>query len=177
MNTLPKPVGPGKSWSLGELANLTREGFKGRNFENGKRSFSSARCIVCHRFNGEGGATGPDLSQVAGRFSAKDLSESIVDPNKVVSDQYRASVVETHSGKLITGKIVSETSGNLLVLTDPEDSTKVVDLKKSDVADVKLSPVSLMPAKLIDSLNQEEVLDLLAYMLSKGDSKSPYFSK
>jgi hypothetical protein len=85
--------------------------------------------------------------------------------------------VETHSGKLITGKIVSETSGNLLVLTDPEDSTKVVDLKKSDVADVKLSPVSLMPAKLIDSLNQEEVLDLLAYMLSKGDSKSPYFSK
>jgi len=177
MNTLPKPVGPGKSWSLGELATLTREGFKGRNFENGKRSFSSARCIVCHRFNGEGGATGPDLSQVAGRFSAKDLSESIVDPNKVVSDQYRASVVETHSGKLITGKIVSETPGNLLVLTDPEDSTKVVNLKKSDVAEVKPSPVSMMPAKLIDSLNQEEVLDLLAYMLSKGDSKSPYFSK
>jgi len=45
------------------------------------------------------------------------------------------------------------------------------------VAEVKPSPVSMMPAKLIDSLNQEEVLDLLAYMLSKGDSKSPYFSK
>lgn len=177
ITTLPKPVGPGKQWSVDELANLTRNGFKGRDFENGKRSFSSARCIVCHRFNGEGGATGPDLSQVAGRFSPKDLSESIVDPNKVVSDQYRASVVETHSGKLITGKIVSETSKNLIILTDPEDSTKVVEIKKTDIAEVKASPVSLMPAKLIDSLNQEEVLDLLAYMLSKGNSKSPYFSK
>lgn len=177
IKTLPKPSGPGKTWSLGELTTLTREGFKGRNFENGKKSFASARCIVCHRFNGEGGATGPDLSQVAGRFSAKDLSESIVDPNKVVSDQYRASVVETNSGKLITGKIVSETPSALVILTDPEDSTKVVEIKKSDLAEIKASPVSLMPAKLIDSLNQDEVLDLLAYMLSKGDSKSPYFQK
>lgn len=177
INTLPKPIGPGKAWSLDELATLTRDGLKGRNFENGKKSFSSARCIVCHRFHGEGGATGPDLSQVAGRFSPKDLSESIVDPNKVVSDQYRASVVETNSGKLITGKIVSEAANSLVILTDPEDSTKVVEIKKSDLAEVKASTVSLMPAKLIDSLNQNEVLDLLAYMLSRGDPKSPYFSK
>ena len=175
--TLPKPVGPGKPWSLGELEALTKKGFQGRSFENGKKSFSSARCIVCHRFNGEGGATGPDLSQVAGRFGAKDLSESIIDPNKVVSDQYRASVIETHSGKLITGKIVSETATGIVILTDPEDSTKVQEIKKTDLAEIKSSPVSLMPAKLIDSLNQDEVLDLLAYMLSKGDSKSSYFSK
>jgi hypothetical protein len=34
-----------------------------------------------------------------------------------------------------------------------------------------------MPAKLIDTLNQNEVLDMLAYMLSKGNSGSPYFAK
>ena len=159
------------------METLTKGGFKGRNFANGKKAFASARCIVCHRFNGEGGATGPDLTQVSGRFSAKDLSESIVDPNKVISDQYRAVIVETKSGKLISGKIVSENPNSLLVLTDPEDSTKVIDIKKSDVEMVKPSPISLMPAKLIDSLNKNEVFDLLAYMLSKGDPNSAYFSK
>ena len=177
LKSLPKPEGPGMEWKLNDLETLAKGGFKGRNFANGKKAFASARCIVCHRFNGEGGATGPDLTQVAGRFSAKDLSESIVDPNKVISDQYRAVIVETKSGKLISGKIVSENPNSLLVLTDPEDSTKVIDIKKSDVEMVKPSPISLMPAKLIDSLNKNEVFDLLAYMLSKGDPNSTYFSK
>ena len=177
ITTLPKAAGPGKSWTVEELASLTKNGFSGRNFENGKKSFAAARCVVCHRFNGEGGATGPDLSQVSGRFSAKDLCEAIIDPNKVISDQYKASIIETNSGKILTGKVVSETTTALVLVTDPEDSTKVVEIRKSDVESIKPSPVSLMPAKLVDGLNQSEVLDLLAYMLSKGDAGSPYFRK
>ncbi len=177
LSALPKPAGPGKAWALDDLAALTKEGFRARNFENGKKSFASARCVVCHRFNGEGGATGPDLSQVSGRFSAKDLCESIVEPNKVISDQYKASIIETNSGKVLTGKVVSETATQLVLVTDPEDSTKVVEVQKTDIESIKPSPVSLMPAKLIDGLNQNEVLDLLAYMLSKGDPASPFFKK
>jgi putative heme-binding domain-containing protein len=177
LSALPKPVGPGKAWALDELAALTKDGFRERNFENGKKSFASARCVVCHRFNGEGGATGPDLSQVSGRFSAKDLCESIVEPNKVISDQYKASIIETNSGKVLTGKVVSETATQLVLVTDPEDSTKVVEVQKTEIESIKPSPVSLMPAKLIDGLNQNEVLDLLAYMLSKGDPASPFFKK
>jgi putative heme-binding domain-containing protein len=177
LTTLPKPAGPGKPWALEELATLTKDGFRGRNFENGKKSFASARCVVCHRFNGEGGATGPDLTQVSGRFSAKDLCESMVEPNKVISDQYKASIIETNSGKLLTGKVASETATTVVLVTDPEDSTKVVEIKKNEIESIKPSPVSLMPAKLIDGLNQNEVLDLLAYMLSKGDPGSPFFKK
>ena len=177
ITALPKPAGPGKAWTVEELADLTKGGFSGRNFENGKKSFAAARCVVCHRFNGEGGATGPDLSQVSGRFSAKDLCESIIEPNKVISDQYKASIIETNSGKVLTGKVVSETATALVLVTDPEDSTKVMEIRKSDVESIKPSPVSLMPAKLVDGLNQNEVLDLLAYMLSKGDPASPFYRK
>jgi len=177
ITALPKPAGPGKAWTVEELADLTKGGFSGRNFENGKKSFAAARCVVCHRFNGEGGATGPDLSQVSGRFSAKDLCESIIEPNKVISDQYKASIIETNSGKVLTGKVVSETATALVLVTDPEDSTKVMESRKSDVESIKPSPVSLMPAKLVDGLNQNEVLDLLAYMLSKGDPASPFYRK
>jgi hypothetical protein len=34
---------------------------------------------------------------------------------------------------------------------------------------------SLMPAKLLNELNQNEVLDLLAYMLSRGNPQSNMF--
>jgi putative heme-binding domain-containing protein len=175
---LPKPQGPGRDYTLAELVKLGESKLtSGRDFKNGQRSYAAARCIVCHRFNGDGGATGPDLTQTAGRFSLKDLSEAIVEPSKVISDQYKASVVSTKSGKVYTGRIVSETKDTLVLVIDPEDSTKVVELKKSDVEETVPSPVSLMPQDLLKQLNENEVLDLLAYLLSRGDPKHPMFRK
>ncbi len=64
---LPKPVGPGREWTTADLIALETKLKNGRNFKNGERAYAAARCVVCHRFGGDGGATGPDLSQVAGR--------------------------------------------------------------------------------------------------------------
>ncbi|MFO0003365.1 MAG: hypothetical protein ACK559_19775, partial [bacterium] len=41
--------------------------------------FAAARCIVCHRYGDDGGATGPDLTQAGGRFQLPDLVEAIVE--------------------------------------------------------------------------------------------------
>ena len=87
---LPKPTGPGGVYTVDGLLALWSAHGKGRNFENGKRAFSAARCVVCHRFGDEGGSTGPDLTQLAGQYKVRDLAESLVEPSKVVSDQYRA---------------------------------------------------------------------------------------
>lgn len=174
---LPKATGPGREYKLAELVQLADGKMVKRDFKNGQKMYAASRCVVCHRYNGDGGATGPDLSQVAGRFSLKDLCESIVEPNKVISDQYKASIIETKSGKFITGKVVSENAESLIVVTDPEDSSKVQDLKKKDVESVKVSPVSLMPQDLLKTLNENEVLDLLAYLLSRGDPSHTMFKK
>jgi putative heme-binding domain-containing protein len=174
---LPKPTGPGRDWTTADLVALESKLGRGRNFKNGQRAFAAARCVVCHRVGGEGGATGPDLSQVAGRFGLKDLAEALVEPGKVVSDQYRASVVRTLDEKSFVGKIVNDANGVYTIVVDPEDSTKVVEVKKADVESVKPSAVSLMPDRLLNSLNETEVLDLLAYMLSRGDPNHPMFNK
>ena len=174
---LPKATGPGRDYKLEEIVQLADGKMVKRDFKNGQKMYAASRCVVCHRYNGDGGATGPDLSQVAGRFSLKDLCESIVEPNKVISDQYKASIIETKSGKFITGKVVSENAESLIVVTDPEDSSKVQDLKKKDVESVKVSPVSLMPQDLLKTLNENEVLDLLAYLLSRGDPSHTMFKK
>jgi putative heme-binding domain-containing protein len=172
---LPKPEGPGREWTLAELVKLTEQGLADRNYEHGQRTFAASRCVVCHRFGGEGGATGPDLTNVAGRFSYKDLAEAIVDPSKVVSDQYRASVVQTADGKSYTGRLTSEDDKKIVLLIDPEDATKIVEIPKSDIDVLAPSPTSLMPADLLKVLNREEVLDLLAYLMSRGNPNEAMF--
>lgn len=172
---IPKPKGPGKNWTLEEVIRLANTKLQNRNFSNGRRMFAATRCVVCHRFAGQGGATGPDLTQLAGRFNVKALSEAIIDPSKVVSDQYRGSIVVTEKGKTYTGRIVNKTKKELTILIDPEDSTKVVTIPLSEVDEEMPSRVSLMPKDLLKPLNENEVLDLMAYLLSRGNPNDPMF--
>jgi putative heme-binding domain-containing protein len=179
---LPKPEGPGRAWSVDEVLALAArpdaEGLaKGRDFEHGKRTFAAARCIVCHRYGEEGGATGPDLTQVAGRFQLKDLVEAIVHPSKVVSDQYKASIVQTDDGKVVSGRIVNESPEAITIVTDPEDATKFVTLARADIEEILPATESLMPKGLLDQLNDREVLDLLAYALSRDRPQDARFKK
>jgi putative heme-binding domain-containing protein len=173
---LPKPLGPGRAWTISELLGKTN-GLSGRNFEKGKRAYYASRCISCHRFDGEGGATGPDLTNVAGRFSYKDLLESVIEPSKVVSDQYKASIIETKKGKIVTGRIANNGKEEVTVLVDAVDISKIITIKKSDIEEITPSPISLMPQKLFNGLNEEEVLNLLGYLMSRGNPNDPVFSE
>ena len=176
---LPQPVGPGRKWSVEEVLAAAEKGMSGasRDFEQGRRAFAAARCIVCHRFGADGGATGPDLTQAGGRFQLKDLVEAIVEPSRIVSDQYKASIVQTAAGKVHTGRIVAEDTAAVTVVTDPEDATRFVRVPRSEIEEITASPTSLMPAGLLDQLNEQEVLDLLAYTLSRGNPKDPRFTR
>lgn len=171
----PQPQGPGQDWTVESVMAEAGQSLRGRNFENGRRAYAAASCVLCHRFAGEGGATGPDLTQAAGRFGIKDLTEALIEPSKVISDQYRAMVLETADGGSVTGRMISENETGYVMLVDPQDSSRIVEVAKEDVVNVQPSPTSLMPADLLDSLNQDEVLDLLAYVLSRGDQNSPAF--
>jgi putative heme-binding domain-containing protein len=176
---LPKPEGPGRKWTVAEVLARAEAGLQpgARDFEHGKRAFAAARCIVCHRFAGDGGSTGPDLTQAGGRFQVKDMVEAILEPSRVVSDQYRASVVQTADGKVVTGRIVAESPERITVVTDPEDATKIVEIPRSAIEEITPSTTSLMPAGLMDQLNESEVLDLVAYVLSRDKKKDPRFRK
>ena len=56
---LPLPLGPGQEYTVDALVALSSAQPAGRNFVAGKRAFAAARCVVCHRFESDGGATGP----------------------------------------------------------------------------------------------------------------------
>jgi putative heme-binding domain-containing protein len=174
---LPTPQGPGRAWTSEAVIAAAKEGLDPgtRDFAAGKRAFAAARCIVCHRFGADGGATGPDLTQAAGRFKIEDLVDAIVHPSRVVSDQYKGSIVQTDDGRVITGRIVSESPDSIIVVTDPEDATRFVELRRSAIEEIRSATESLMPKGLLDPLNESEVLDLLAYTLSRDSAKAPFY--
>ena len=75
------------------------------------------------------------------------------------------------------GRIVDDSNNKVVIVTDPEDSTKTVQLAKDEIEEEHPSPVSLMPGGLLKPLNQDEVLDLLAYLLSRGNAQDAMFRK
>jgi len=179
---LPAPEGPGRTWSVADvLAAAAKPGTEGlsigRDFEHGKKMFSAARCIICHRYGDDGGATGPDLTQAGGRFQLSDLVEAIIEPGKVVSDQYKASVVQTADGRVVTGRIVVESPESITIVTDPEDATKFTAISRSEIDEIVPATESLMPSGLLDQLNEREVLDLVAYVISRDRPRDVRFKK
>ncbi len=174
---LPKPRGPGRAYTAEEVVALASQRLTGRNFRNGQQMFAAARCVVCHRYGGDGGATGPDLTQLAGRFTLKDLTDSIVEPSKVISDQYKATVIRIDDGQVVTGRIVSESPDDITLVVDPENAAKVQVIAKANIEAQSPSAVSLMPKDLLNGLNENEVLDLLAYLLSRGNPRDPMFRR
>jgi putative heme-binding domain-containing protein len=167
-----------KAWKVDDLAPALENGLKGgRDYDSGRKLFAAAKCFACHRFDNEGGSNGPDLTAVAGRFGPRDLLESVIDPNKEISDQYGAVEVRTLSGKLVVGRIVNLNNNSIQINTNMLDPGNTTSVDRNDVESMKASKISMMPAGLLDTLKEDEVLDLMAYMLSRGDRKHAMFKK
>ena len=89
---LPRPVGPGRAWTIDEVLALTEKGMKGRSYENGAKMFKAVLCASCHQFGTEGrGGIGPDVTGAGNRYTMTDLMENIREPSRVVSDQYETT--------------------------------------------------------------------------------------
>jgi putative heme-binding domain-containing protein len=168
-----KPV---KEWNLAELVPIVERGLdKRHNLERGRRLYGTVACAACHRVGREGGGVGPDLTAVAGRFGVRDLLEAIVEPSKVISDQYAAISIATTEGRVVTGRVGNVFGDSLSVIEDMFDPGRTTNVRRADIAEMKPSEVSLMPAGLLNSLTEEEIQDLVAFLLARGDSRAEPF--
>ena len=123
----------------------------------------------------DGGSTGPDLTIVSGRYSARDLLEKVCDPNKAISDQYAAMIFTLTDGRVVTGRIVNYHGDNMMVLTNMLDPNGLVNVNKNRLESIVQSKVSMMPTGLLDTFTEDEILDLVAYLLSRGDRSHKWF--
>ncbi|HRG08760.1 MAG TPA: c-type cytochrome, partial [Cyclobacteriaceae bacterium] len=164
----PQPKGPGRRRTLEESLALVEQ-LSQRDFENGKNMYAATLCSSCHSMRGEGGAVGPDLTQVGTRFSAKDILEHTLDPNKEISDQYAATVFTMKDGSSIVGRLINEEDGKYFVSQNPFMPQALREVSKADVVSTKRSTVSLMLPGLLGRLNDDEIKDIVAYLVAGGN--------
>ena len=166
-----------KEWKMDEAAALLAGGLKGRDFDRGRSLFGATQCFACHRFTNEGGSVGPDLTGLSGRFSARDILESVLEPSKVISDQYTGVQIVTTEGKVVTGRIVNLAGDIVQVNTHMADPNAIESIDRKSIEEMGPSKTSMMPTGLLNTLKDEELLDLMAYLLSRGDRGNAMFAK
>lgn len=164
-----------KNWTVNDLKPSLAQKMKHRNFDQGRKMFGAASCFSCHRFNGEGGIVGPDLSGAAGRYSPQDLLESIIEPSKEISDQYSASLFTKNDGTVISGRIANLSGDTIRIITDMFNPGEMTVVKRSDIKSMEPAPTSMMPPGLVNMLKEDEILDLMAYLLSRGNPDHAMF--
>lgn len=178
LTELPDPIGPGKNYTMRDINTLYNEhkgAYKGA-VADGERAYKAAMCITCHRMKAEGGATGPDLSQIHTKFGSYDLTFSMVSPNDEISDQYANTIFYAKNGKKLVGRLLSDKGDSLSIMPNAFNPTYIVKLAKIDIERQEPSPVSPMPPGLLNRLNEKEISDLYAYLLSGGDEKHAIYS-
>jgi putative heme-binding domain-containing protein len=178
---LLKFIRPRTEWKFEELAGALPElAGGGRSFAHGKQLFSVASCVSCHKFGGQGQDFGPDLSKLDPKVfqTPADLLKHVLDPSLRIEDKYRTYTFNLASGATVTGMVLEKTpTGDYKVIENPLTKADTKLVKKDDLdGDPKPSLTSMMPKGLLDKFTKDEVLDILAYVLSNADPKSRYFA-
>ncbi len=167
---LPQPDGPGRNWNRKEIERLMQDELeKPRNWEQGRKMYAAALCQACHSLRGIGGAIGPDLTQIGTRFSRWDILEAIDSPSDAISDQYASTLLTMTDGKTIVGRIVGENEEVVILNQNPYAPDQQIRAAKAEIAHREMSSVSIMPPRLLNRLNGQEVMDMMAYLLSGGN--------
>jgi putative heme-binding domain-containing protein len=103
--------------------------------------------------------------------------ESILDPSKEISDQYQAVEIRTQDERIIIGRIVNLNNDNVSVNTDMFNPGSTTNVDRRNIASMKPSNISMMPSGALDTFKEDEILDLMAYLLSRGDRNHAMFRK
>ena len=158
-----------KMWAMDDFKGAFDSPLKGRNFNRGKEMFTAAGCISCHNVQGQGAHVGADLSKVAEEYPGAELLRQVIDPSAKIKDEFRVVAVFLKNDERYKGMIVKREGDTIELAENLQEPTKTVSIKKSDISRMMPSDVSPMPTGLLVTLTREEILDLLAYLVSRGD--------
>ncbi len=166
---------PRTEWKYDDLAAAVGDMKQGRSYTHGKQMFQVANCMACHVMEGVGQQYGPDLTQFDTKWTARDIWKEMIDPSTRINDKHQSYVIGLASGQTLTGLIVEETVDAVKIVENPIAGTAARVLKKDDIESRQRSPTSLMPKGLLDKLSHDDVLDLVAYVYSRGNKDHAIF--
>ncbi|MCH8830947.1 MAG: c-type cytochrome, partial [Planctomycetes bacterium] len=124
---------------------------------------TTGNCAKCHQVNGLGKQVGPDLSEIGKKLSRRAMYDSILFPSAGISHNYETYIVALESGNTVNGIVVSRTAKSISL----KGADAIVrTFKTSDVEFIRKQNVSLMPADLQKTMTADELVDVVAYMMT-----------
>lgn len=169
--TEPKdPLGNTRSfvqnWKMNDFAKSDMDQqLRGRNPLIGEKLFKDATCLGCHKMKGQGGAVGPELTDVLKRWKGDryGILREILEPSYKIDPKYAVKVVIDTDGRTTSGIVVEETKDSISILSNPEVPEPKV-ISKDDIEEIVPSNVSMMPKALLDKFTQDEIFEILNYI-------------
>ena len=127
----------------------------------GKALFTGkGQCADCHRVNGVGPYTSPDLTSIGAKRSAASLQRSLIDPATALLPINRPVRLVTRTEETVSGRRLNEDTYTVQLV----DSNN--QLRSFIKADLVSYEISMQPSKAPTQLNSEEVADVVGYLLT-----------
>jgi putative membrane-bound dehydrogenase-like protein len=124
------------------------------------REIFRTNCAACHKILDIGTLVGPDISDTLSK-APEQLLVDILDPSRVIDNNYVNYVVKTKSGAVLSGFIASQTASSLTLRRGQGQEDIVL---RQDIDEMKSSGVSLMPDGLEKNVSVEGMADLIAFL-------------
>ncbi len=135
------------------------ERMKGNSIKG--KGFYISNCSSCHKHGAKGAEIGPDLTMIHKKFGKSDLLDAIVNPSATMVFGYEAYTITTKDNKTYFGFLLSD--GENVVLKDVSGESQVI--KANQIKSREKMTKSLMPEPTAMDLNEQDLADLVAYLL------------
>ncbi len=168
-----------REWTLADFRESGEAFDEPPSFERARALFTELSCAQCHKAGEVGqGDIGPNLHTVRDRLAKKEIDrdkvlQSLIEPSADIEEKYRTWIMLDLNGRVHTGVVAERTETELRLLANPLDKGEPVTLRIEDIEEERESPVSMMPAGLLNTCSRQEILELLLYVESGGDSGHP----
>jgi len=147
------------------------------NAIHGKELFyGDANCSLCHMVQGKGGKLGPELTGVGASRPPEAIIDSVRNPSRRLAwglteatkefpQEYESVTAITADGKQIKGVTLNEDSFTVQVM---DTSEQIHLLQKDKLKSFQKSRESAMPRYNVDTLNDKDLNDIVAFLVSVG---------
>jgi putative heme-binding domain-containing protein len=130
---------------------------------NGRTIFAGkGNCTTCHRVNGSGARTGPDLSEIGSMRNSADIERAIVEPDFIIVPSNRYVRIVTRDGATITGRLLNQDMFHVQLIDSKEQLRSLARAELRELTFVDKSPMPSFRGKL----SEQEVADLVSYLVS-----------
>ena len=144
-------------------AKASRAAASAGNAANGRALFTGkGTCATCHRVNGSGARTAPDLSSIGRLRNSTDIERAILEPDFSVAPSNRFIRLVTRDGTTITGRMLNQDMFTVQLIDSKEQLRSLMRADLKEFTFVDRSPMPSYRGKL----SPGEIADLVSYLVS-----------